>query len=103
MPFTSNLSELMRERKLTYEELQFRSKVAPDTIARVKDERIATVKLLTLEKLATALEISSSTSGQARQALNGEECWHDKRGPFHTVNGPRFNHRFQSKIINRKL
>ena len=40
MPFTSNLSELMRERKLTYEELQFRSKVAPDTIARVKDERI---------------------------------------------------------------
>ena len=47
MPFTSNLSELMRERKLTYEELQFRSKVAPDTIARVKDERIATVKLLT--------------------------------------------------------
>jgi DNA-binding Xre family transcriptional regulator len=31
--------------------------VAPDTIARVKDERIATVKLLTLEKLATALEV----------------------------------------------
>lgn len=57
MPFTSNLSELMRERKLTYEELQFRSKVAADTIARVKDERIATVKLLTLEKLATALEV----------------------------------------------
>ena len=57
MPFTSNLSELMRERKLTYEELQFRSKVAPDTIARVKDERIATVKLLTLEKLAAALEV----------------------------------------------
>lgn len=57
MPFSSNLSELMRERKLTYEELQFRSKVAPDTIARVKDERIATVKLLTLEKLATALEV----------------------------------------------
>ncbi len=57
MPFTSNLSELMRKRKLTYEELQFRSKVAPDTIARVKDERIATVKLLTLEKLATALEV----------------------------------------------
>lgn len=56
MPFTSNLSELMRERKLTYEELQFRSKVAPDTIARVKDERIATVKLLTLEKLANGAE-----------------------------------------------
>lgn len=57
MPFISNLNELMRYRKLTYEELQFRSKVAPDTIARVKDERIATAKLLTLEKLATALEV----------------------------------------------
>lgn len=57
MPFTSNLGRLMRERKLTYEELQFRSKVAPDTISRVKDERIETVKLLTLEKLAKALEV----------------------------------------------
>ena len=57
MPFISNLSKLMRKKKLTYEELQFRSKVAPDTIARVKDERIATVKLLTLEKLATALDV----------------------------------------------
>ena len=57
MPFSSNLSELLRERKLTYEELPFRSKVAPATRARVTDERIATVKLLTLEKLATALEV----------------------------------------------
>jgi DNA-binding Xre family transcriptional regulator len=34
--------------------------VAPDTIARVKDERIATVKLLTLEKLATAFGLLPS-------------------------------------------
>ena len=57
MPFASNLSGLMKAKKLTYEELQFRSKVAPDTIARAKDERIATVKLLTLDKLATALGV----------------------------------------------
>ena len=57
MPFTSNLSILMKAKKMTYEELQFRSKVAPDTIARAKDERIATVKLLTLEKLAVSLGV----------------------------------------------
>ena len=27
--------------------------------------------------------IFSSTSGQARRVLNGEEYWHDKRGPNH--------------------
>ena len=43
---------------MTYEELQFRSKVAPDTVARARDERIATCKLLTLEKLAKALDVS---------------------------------------------
>ncbi len=42
---------------MTYEELQFLSKVAPDTVARAKDERISTCKLLTLEKLADALEV----------------------------------------------
>lgn len=42
---------------MTYEELQFRSKVAPDTVARAKDDRISTCKLLTLEKLADALEV----------------------------------------------
>lgn len=30
MPFVSNLGEIMKEKKLTYEELQFKSKVAPD-------------------------------------------------------------------------
>ena len=57
MPFVSNLGKIMEEKKLTYEELQFLSKVAPDTVARARDERIATCKLLTLEKLAKALEV----------------------------------------------
>ena len=42
---------------MTYEELQHRSKVAPDTVARARDSRIATCKLLTLEKLAMALNV----------------------------------------------
>lgn len=57
MPFTSNLSKIMEERGMTYEELQHRSKVAPDTVARARDSRIATCKLLTLEKLAVALNV----------------------------------------------
>ncbi len=57
MPFVSNLGEIMKEKKLTYEELQFKSKVAPDTVARAKDERIASCKLVTLEKLANALNV----------------------------------------------
>lgn len=57
MAFTSNLGRIMDERGLTYEELQHESKVAPDTVARARDERIATCKLLTLEKLAVALSV----------------------------------------------
>ncbi|MBQ4616680.1 MAG: helix-turn-helix transcriptional regulator [Mailhella sp.] len=57
MPIISNLSEIMRKKGMTYEELQFLSKVAPDTVARARDERIATCKLATLEKLAVALEV----------------------------------------------
>ena len=57
MPFISNLSMIMKEKDMTYEELQFRSNVAPDTVARARDERIATCKLLTLEKLAKALGV----------------------------------------------
>ena len=57
MPISSNLSEIMIDKKMTYEELQYRSKVAPDTVARARDERIASCKLLTLEKLANALDV----------------------------------------------
>ncbi len=57
MPIISNLGKIMEEKKMTYEELQFLSKVAPDTVARARDERIATCKLLTLKKLAEALDV----------------------------------------------
>jgi DNA-binding Xre family transcriptional regulator len=57
MPFISNIGEIMKKKDMTYEELQFRSKVAPDTVARARDERIATCKLFTLEKLANALDV----------------------------------------------
>ena len=57
MPISSNLSEIMIDKKMTYEELQYRSKVAPDTVARARDERIASCKLFTLEKLANALDV----------------------------------------------
>jgi DNA-binding Xre family transcriptional regulator len=53
MPIASNLSEIMIDKKMTDEELQYRSKVAPDTVARARDARIA----LTLEKLAKALDV----------------------------------------------
>ena len=58
MPFISNISKIMQTKNMTYEELQFLSKVAPDTVARARDERIATCKLLTLEKLAQALDVN---------------------------------------------
>lgn len=57
MPISSKLSEIMLDKKMTYEELQYRSKVAPDTVARARDERIASCKLFTLEKLAKALDV----------------------------------------------
>ena len=57
MGIKSNLGKLMEKRNLTYDELGSISKVAPDTISRVKDERIKTVKLLTLEKIAIALNV----------------------------------------------
>jgi DNA-binding Xre family transcriptional regulator len=57
MPIASNLSEIMIDKKMTDEELQYRSKVAPDTVARARDARITSCKLLTLEKLAKALDV----------------------------------------------
>ncbi len=57
MPFTSNLGNLMSKKNLTYEDLQFLSRVAPDTVARAKDARIETCQLKTLEKIADALDV----------------------------------------------
>ena len=36
MPIISHLSQIMEEKGMTYEELQYRSKVAPDTVARAR-------------------------------------------------------------------
>ncbi len=47
----------MKQQKITYEDLQFHAKIAPDTIARCCDGRIASCKLETLEKIARALRV----------------------------------------------
>ncbi len=57
MSFTSHLSDIMKAKKVTYEDLQYQAKIAPDTIARCCDKRIATCKLETLEKIAHALRV----------------------------------------------
>ena len=57
MPFTSNLTRIMEGKKITYEELQHLSKVAPDTVAKARTSNIETFKLKTLEKLAKALDV----------------------------------------------
>lgn len=60
MPIISNLGMIMKKKNITYEDLQLLSQVAPDTIARARDGRIATCKLTTLEKLASALDVDIS-------------------------------------------
>ncbi len=57
MPITSNLNQLMRKKKVTYEALQDACKIAPDTVARARDERIVNCKLSTLAKIAKALNV----------------------------------------------
>jgi len=57
MPFRSNLSKIMIAKNVTYEELQFAAKIAPDTVARARDERIAGCTLATLAKIAKALDV----------------------------------------------
>ena len=58
MPIESNLVKIMEARGISYEELQHLSNTSPDTVARARDHRIATCQLKTLEKLATALNVS---------------------------------------------
>lgn len=57
MPFRSNLSKIMTEKNVTYEELQFAANITPRTVARARDERIATCTLATLGKIAKALNV----------------------------------------------
>lgn len=43
---------------MTHEDLQYSSKLGPDTIARARDDRISSCKLSTLEKIAYALDVN---------------------------------------------
>lgn len=58
MAIISKLSEIMEAQGISYEDLQYRAKIAPDTIARARDHRIASCQLKTLEKIANALGVS---------------------------------------------
>lgn len=57
MSFSSNIGKIMADKNMTYEELQYISKLGPDTIARARDDRISSCKLATLEKIASALNV----------------------------------------------
>lgn len=57
MSFSSNIGKIMADKNITYEELQYISKLGPDTIARARDNRISSCKLETLEKIASALNV----------------------------------------------
>lgn len=58
MPIITKLPNIMKDKTMNYEELQFLSKISPDTVARARDERIATCQLKTLEKIANALKVN---------------------------------------------
>ena len=80
MPFKSHLPEIMNRQSMSYEELQYRSGAAPDTIARARDNRIATCQLRTLGKLADALGVSihelfdySSNKNQLQSNVTGKK------------------------------
>ena len=75
MPFQSHLSDIMQRQGMSYEELQYRSGTAPDTIARARDSRIETCQLKTLGKIADALgvtihELFDYYSGNGNTHLN---------------------------------
>lgn len=57
MTFSSNICKIIADKNITYEELQYISKLGPDTITRARDNRISSCKLETLEKIASALNV----------------------------------------------
>ena len=69
MSIVSHLGTIMKNKNLTYEDLQFLSKVAPDTIARARDGRIATCKLATLEKLAMASKTECGSPSSVERSM----------------------------------
>lgn len=58
MPFISNIAFLMKEKKITYDEMQFLTNLSPATIACARKSKIGSCSLNTLEKIACALNIS---------------------------------------------
>lgn len=58
MPFISKVAFIMKEKRITYDELQFLTNLSPATIASARKQRIGSCSLNTLEKIASALEIS---------------------------------------------
>ena len=57
MLFKSNLPQIMRSKKVTYEMLQGFAQIGPQSVARACDERIETCTLRLLGKIAEALDI----------------------------------------------
>jgi len=57
MKITSNLKALMKNKQMTYDDIQFTCNVSPQTIARASDERIVTCTIRTLQKIADALGV----------------------------------------------
>lgn len=47
----------MKDRQMTYDDIQFLCNVSPQTIARASDERIVTCTIRTLQKIADSLGV----------------------------------------------
>ena len=70
MQFSSNLPEIMRNKKMTYEKLQGFAQISPQSVARACDERIATCTLQLLGKIADALNVQvKDLFGESRRAV----------------------------------
>lgn len=64
MPFTGNLTRIMEGKKITYEELQHLSKVAPDTVAKARTSNIETCKLRECPAYTLLYQFSPKDTGQ---------------------------------------
>lgn len=60
MKVVSNLKSIMKNKGMSYDDIQYLCSVSPDTIARASDQRILSCSLKTLSKFAEALEVQIS-------------------------------------------
>lgn len=58
MPYISKVASVMKEKGITYDELQFLTNLSPATIASSRKNRIGSCSLNTLEKIARAMNIN---------------------------------------------